>query len=167
MSLLVLNGSPSPGGRTRALAEAFVVAAGHGRIVDLAALDAEALLGRRRSGDLDEVLDAVRATARLVVVTPTYRATYTGLLKLVFDQLAEGDLAGTAVVAAATGASAAHRLPVDAALRALAASVGGWVVPTGVYATPEGVVGDVERAIAEADLVARGIPLAGRARVPV
>lgn len=133
---LALNGSPHPSSRTHALAAAAVEVAGGGRVVDLAALDAEGLLGRRAGTKVDQLVVEVQTAPLLVLATPIYRATYTGVLKLVFDLLPMEALAGTAVVLAGTGAAAQHHLALDTGLRALVASVGGWSAPTVAYGTP-------------------------------
>ena len=41
------------------------------------------------------VRDALRTSTVLVVASPTYKATYTGLLKLLFDQIGADELLGT------------------------------------------------------------------------
>ena len=48
----------------------------------------------------------------LVVATPTYKASFTGLLKIFLDQIDAGELAGIPTVALMTGGSDAHALAV-------------------------------------------------------
>ena len=71
----------------------------------------------------------------LVLVTPIYRATYSGLLKVLLDQLPAGALASKSCVLAATAGGPTHFLSLDTGMRALVASLDGWSVPTVVYAT--------------------------------
>ena len=85
---------------------------------------------------MQAVLEAIEAASILVLVTPIYRATYSGLLKVLFDQLPPSALAGKAVVLAATAGGPAHFLALDTGGRALVASLDGWTVPTVTYATP-------------------------------
>ena len=161
--LVALNSSPSTGSKTHALARLAIEQAGGGQLVDLAALDAEALLGRTSHPSVTDALAAVAAADILVVATPVYRATYNGVLKLLFDQLAQDALVGTAVVLCATAGSPLHYLSIDTGMRSLVASLGGWSVPTAVYATGEdfgegnvpgpAVTELVSRALAEADRV--------------
>jgi FMN reductase len=159
MSLVAVNGSPSASSRTHALAAAAVAIAGDGLLIDAGALDADALLMRGSSADVTAALEAMASASTLVLVTPVYRATFSGLLKLLLDQLPTDALADTAVVLGATGASPAHYLSLDTGLRAAVASLGGWSVPTVVYATnddfEDGVVAPavrsrLERALGEA-----------------
>jgi FMN reductase len=168
VSLLALNASPSSSSKTHAVAAAAVELAGEGHVVDLGDLDAEGLLGRRRDDSVASLLEEMATVDRLVLVTPVYRATYSGLLKVVFDQLAQGALGGTACVLAATAAGPIHFLSLDTGLRSLVASVEGWSVPTVVYAVPsdfdsEGkplqpVLERLSSALGEASQIARGRP---------
>jgi FMN reductase len=158
-----LSGSPAAASRSRALLErALALLEGYGaaaRRIHLADLPADALLGRREDPAVQSALAAVREARILIVSTPVYRATYSGLLKVFFDLLPQDALAGKVAVAIATGASPAHFLAVDHGLRPLFASVGAVVVPTGVYGidaqfrdgVPDAALLErVERAVAEA-----------------
>lgn len=107
-----------------------------GTLVDLAALPADALLGRAQDAALDRAVTAVTAAHIVVVATPIYRASYSGLLKVFFDLLAEGSLADKVAVPIATGGGPAHLLAIDHGLRPLLTSLGATVVAGGVYATP-------------------------------
>jgi FMN reductase len=128
VTVLAINASPSASSKTHTLAATAVELAGAGSVVDLAGLDAEALLGRRSDPAVDRLLASLSDASILVLVTPVYRATYSGLLKVVFDQLPQDALAGTA--------GAGHYLSLDTGLRSLVASLGGWSVPTVTYAVP-------------------------------
>jgi FMN reductase len=166
VSLLAINASPSSTSKTHAVAAAAVELAGEGRVADLGGLDAEGLLGRRPDDSVALLLEEMAAVDCLVLVTPVYRATYSGLLKVVFDQLAPGALAGTACVLAATAAAPVHYLSLDTGLRSLVASVEGWTVPTVVYALPthfdddgwplQAVLERLAAALGEASQVVRG-----------
>jgi FMN reductase len=132
--MLALNASASSSSRTHAVAVAAVELAGEGDVVNLSELDAEGLLGRRPDPVVTELMDLLGRKPRLVLVTPVYRATYSGLLKVLFDQLPQEALVGTACVLAATAAQPEHFLSIDTGFRALVASLGGWTVPTVTYA---------------------------------
>jgi len=172
MRAVGLSGSPERhGSRSRLLLELALTQLDAAGIevehVDLSALDASALLGRTRDPYVDAALAAL-ASARLVVVaTPVYRATYSGLLKVFLDLLPNGALAGQVALPIATGGSMSHQLALDHGLRPLLASLGALVVPTGVYASPEYFLDGypdrvlterLERAVAEALALARFAP---------
>lgn len=128
-------------------------------VIDLADLDANALLGRRKDPAVQQALGLVERANILVASTPVYRATYTGLLKVFFDLFPQRALEGKVAVGIATGASKAHRVAVDQGLRPLFASVNAELTPTGIYATdaelasPDAhakVLEQIDRAVLEA-----------------
>jgi FMN reductase len=137
VATVALTSSLQSAGKSARLAAGAIEFAGDGETFDLATLDAAALLGRARDGGVDHALAAVAAADILVVVTPVYRATYSGLLKVFFDLLPAHALAQTVSVLVASGGSGAHFLAVDTGMRALIASLDGWAVPATVYATPD------------------------------
>ncbi|APY87009.1 oxidoreductase [Streptomyces alfalfae] len=106
---------------------------------------------------LGAAIEAVREADGLIVVTPVFSASYSGLFKSFFDAVSGADkdaLAGKPVLVAATGGSARHSLVLDHALRPLFAYLRAVVVPTGVYAASEdwgaeGLAGRIDRAGAE------------------
>jgi FMN reductase len=95
------------------------------------------LLTRFPSPDLQATIDRVLAADGLVVVTPVFNASYSGLFKLFFDVLELDSLDGVPVVLGATGGSPRHSLVLDHALRPLFAYLGALALPTGVYAAAE------------------------------
>ena len=165
MTLLALNASHSTGSSTHHVAARAVELHGSGRVVDLATLDPAGLLGTGRDDEVTVLLEEVARCDTLVLVTPIYRATYSGLLKVLFDQLPPESLRGVPCVLAATAASPAHFLALDTGFRSLVASLGGWSVPTVVYATPAdldrdkrplaAVDGALGAALSEADVIRR------------
>jgi FMN reductase len=134
-----ISGSPAARSKSRLLLEhALAVLADSGAstsLIDLAALPADALLGRTRARDVDEALATVSRATIIVASTPVYRATYTGLLKVFFDLLPLDGLAGKTAIAIATGGAPGHQLVIDYGLRPLFASVGALTAPTGIYGT--------------------------------
>ena len=89
------------------------------------------------SEDLAEVIESVRRADGLVVVTPVFSASYSGLFKSFFDVLDADDLAGKPVLVAATAGTARHSLVIEHALRPLFSYLHAVVVPTGVFAASE------------------------------
>lgn len=144
---------------TRLAAEGAVT-----QLVDLAALPADALLGRGTAPAVTAAVDTVLRARIVVAGTPVYRATYSGLLKVFFDLLPQDSLIGKIGVPVVTGHGPAHALSVDHGVRPLFASLGAIVVANGVYATSaqfrDGTAGSellsaVERAVQEALNLAR------------
>ena len=67
------------------------------------------------------------------MASPTYKATYTGLLKLLFDQIAAGELHRTQAVPLMVGGAPNHVLAVDVHLRPLLLEVGCSCPTQGLY----------------------------------
>jgi FMN reductase len=134
-----ISGSPSARSKSRTLLEHALAALTERGVpttlIDLASLPADALLGRRKAGELDAALELVRDASIIVASTPVYRATYSGLLKVFFDQLPMNGLVDKTAIAIASGGSPAHLLVIDHGLRPLFASVGAITTPTGIYGT--------------------------------
>jgi FMN reductase len=168
---VALSGSPSRESKSRRLlAHGVDRLSTHGvktQIVDLCVLPADDLLGRSHSPEIGRALESVAAARLLLVGTPVYRASYSGLLKCFFDLLPQGALAGKTVILIATGGGPAHSLVIDYALRPLVASVGGLSVATGIYGTDAqfgangpgaSLLASVDRAVAEAqEVMAHGV----------
>jgi len=166
-----LSGSPNTSSRSRALLELALTAlerqgTGPGRLVDLATLPSDGLLARRQDAVVSDAIQSVVDAVIVVVSTPIYRATYSGLLKVFFDLLPQDALARKVAIPIATGGGSGHLLAVDHGLRPLLASVGALVVATGVYGTdaqfrggvPEpALVERIERAALEAASLAAGV----------
>ena len=87
--------------------------------------------------ELAEAIAKVRDADGLIVVTPVFAASYSGLFKTFFDVLEEGVLDGTPVLVAATAGTARHSLVLEHAMRPLFAYLHAVVVPTGVFAATE------------------------------
>jgi FMN reductase len=122
------------------------------------------------AGELAEAIETVRRADGLIVVTPVFAASYSGLFKTFIDVLEEGLLDGKPVLVAATAGTARHSLVLEHALRPLFAYLHAVVVPTGVFAATDdfGDVGldrRIERAAGElAALVGKVDPGARRRR---
>src|SRR5215207_942776 len=131
--------------RTRALVEAVGAALAHQRAVDLAVydlLDAGPGLGAAyaRTDLLPEaarVVEAVETADALIVGTPVYKGSYTGLSKHLFDLVDPGALGDKPVVLTATGGGPCHALVVEHQLRPLFGFFTALTVPTAVYASDQ------------------------------
>jgi FMN reductase len=135
MSFVTLVGNPREGSRTRAAAEhaAELVAGrlghtGRREVVDLAAL-APVLLHPRPPSEVGEALELVAGARVLLVAGPTYKGTYTGLLKVFLDRLPSQALAGTTALPILVMGDPRHALAVETHLRPLLVELGA-TVPT-------------------------------------
>jgi FMN reductase len=122
---------------------------------------------------LQAAIDATTAADGLIVASPIFNASYSGLFKLFFDVIERGGLRGTPTLLAATGGTARHSLAIDYALRPLFAYLNAATVATGVYAASDdwgatGVAADaslvdrIDRAAAELAIAIRQRPPTAR-----
>ena len=137
---LGISGSPSSTSRSRLLVarglERMAAAGTQTRLLDVGDLPADGLLGRAQHPEIAGALADLASAHVLVVGTPIYRATYTGLLKVFFDLLPAEGLAGKVTLPVATGGGPAHLLMVDHGIRPLIASLNGLTTAAAIYATP-------------------------------
>jgi FMN reductase len=70
------------------------------------------------------VADELQRVDALVVASPTYKATYTGLLKVFLDLYSSTSLVGVVAVPVMTAGSARHALAVEVHLRPLLTELG-------------------------------------------
>lgn len=129
----VVAGNPRP--RSRTLSSATYVARSlTGRdpdlVVDLATLGARLL--DWHDPDVAALVSEVGAADLVVVASPTYKATYTGLLKLFLDRFATDGLSGVAVPFM-LGAGPNHALAPELTLRPVLTEIGGLVPVRGLY----------------------------------
>lgn len=89
------------------------------------------------SPELQQRLDAIIGADAVIVATPIYSASYSGLFKMLVDVLPKDSLRGKPVLLGATGGTARHSLAIDHALRPLFAYLGALVAPTAVFAASE------------------------------
>lgn len=112
-SLVVLSGNPKPGSKTTAVAQALALelaatwtTAPSITVIELADLGGAVL----DPGDVRTAArrEAVAAADLVVVTTPSYKGSYTGLLKAFFDGYGPTSLSGVAAVAVTVAGSVAH-----------------------------------------------------------
>lgn len=136
MITTVVAGNPKPASRTLDAATVVLerlTGRAPDHVVDVIDLG-PGLLGW---GD-DAVSDAVRTVAAsnlvVVVASPTFKATYTGVLKLFLDQFATGDgLAGVVAVPLMLGAGPAHALAPEVFLKPVLVELGATVPAPALY----------------------------------
>ena len=84
---------------------------------------------------VERELAVVEQADIVVVTTPVYRGSYTGLFKHFFDFIHQDALIDKPVLLAATGGSERHALVIDHQLRPLFSFFQARTLPLGVYAT--------------------------------
>ena len=141
-SIVGVRGSPTSPSRTTVLVTEVTAAfaarlGGTAEVVELGPLLADLGAGPHR-GDIGDGAQRALATVEgadvLVVGSPAYRATYTGLFKLFFDHVGQYALVDTPVVLTATGGSDRHALLVEHQMRPLFGFFQAFTLPLGIFA---------------------------------
>jgi FMN reductase len=153
VSTVAVVGNPKPRSRTRAAAELVVerlTGAPPDVVVDVVDLG-PGLLGW---GDpaVEQAVATLRGAELAVVASPTFKATYSGLLKLFLDQVGTGDLAGVTAVPLMLGGGPTHALAPDLLLKPVLVELGATTPTRGLYLldrawdAPDALDGWLERA---------------------
>ena len=135
--IVTVVGNPRPASRTHGLARTLAAELAHvlpdattGE-VDLAALGPRVL--DQADPEASAAAGLVLAADVLVVASPTYKATYSGLLKAFLDRLATGSLAGKTAVPVLLGGAPNHQLAVDVHFTPLLLELGAAVPVRGLF----------------------------------
>ncbi|WP_239373907.1 NADPH-dependent FMN reductase [Frankia sp. Cj5] len=151
--IVVLSGNPRPASRTRTVArtvaeriarECAAGRGGHAAVPRPAAAGVEnidlALIAQYLFADTNGLVAAALASIRaadvLVVATPVYKGSYTGLLKAFLDLLPAGGLTGVIAVPVIVAGAPAHQAVAELHLRPLLAELGA-TVPTPAFSIVE------------------------------
>lgn len=89
------------------------------------------------AGAVRDAVTAVESADALIVASPVFNASYSGLFKSFFDLVDVDAMAGKPVLIGATGGSPRHSMVLDHAMRPLFSYLRTVVVPTGVYAAAQ------------------------------
>ena len=142
MRIAVVVGNPKAGSRTLKVATAVArqlqgPASGSADllVVDLAEYASE--LFDPASVTIAALLDSVAASDVVVVASPTYKATYTGLLKSFLDRYGNDALARTVCIPVMTGAAPIHALAPEVHLRPLLVELGASTPTRGLFVTEQ------------------------------
>jgi FMN reductase len=145
LQIVTVVGNPRPGSRTHDLARtlagelAQVLPGATVSDVDLAVLGSRVLeqADAAAAAAVKEVLGA----DVLVVASPTYKATYSGLLKAFLDRLGTGSLAGKRAIPVLLGGAPNHQLAIDVHFTPLLLELGAAVPVRGLFVLEADVAG--------------------------
>ncbi len=179
LSVVGVSGSTHAPSRTTALVSAVLDAVARDRgeagertdthLVRVDRIGAELAGAVRRDAlpaSIEDDLRRIETADLLVVASPVYRASFTGLFKHLFDVIDQHALVGTPVLLAATGGSERHGLMIEHQLRPLFGFFQSLTLPNPVYASDADFTDyrvsnpDITRRIDTA--VARALPLVAR-----
>ncbi|GAA1985665.1 FMN reductase [Isoptericola halotolerans] len=107
----------------------------------------DAMLTGFPSGGLAEALQTVAEADALILVSPLFTTTYSGLFKSFVDIIDPDALTGKPVLLGATGGTPRHSLALDYSMRPLLTYLRTQVMPTVVFAATDDWAGQDESAL--------------------
>jgi FMN reductase len=179
LSVVAVSGGLQRPSRTLVLVEEILAALSDLLPIDIHLIELGLLvpeLGRsvyrnQVPADLEAHLKAIETADALVVASPVFRASYTGLFKHLFDLVHQDALVETPVLLAATGGSERHALVIEHHLRPLFSFFQASTLPIGVYASERDFTGYTLTSPALRDRIAlaadRAVPWLHGARAAV
>jgi FMN reductase len=134
VSIAVVVGNPKPKSRTYQAAH-LVAEKLAGRPADLAIdlTELGAALLDWSDPEVAGLVEAIKASSLVVFASPTYKATYTGLLKLFLDRIAGGALAGVTAVPLMLGGHWQHALAPELLLKPVLVEIGATCPTRGLF----------------------------------
>lgn len=134
MTVAVVVGNPRPRSRTYKAAH-LVAERLTGQPADLSVdlADLGAALLDWSDTAITDLVTAVQASELLVVASPTYKATYTGLVKLFLDRFGSGALTGVTAVPLMLGGHWKHGLAADLLLKPVLVELGATCPTQGLF----------------------------------
>jgi len=140
MNIVGISGSPSLRSRSGWLLQLAQTRleswATHSTTVAIRELGGDALVAcDTQAAPIRAAVEQVVQSDLVIVSTPIYKASYSGLLKLFLDLLPQEALRGKTVLPLATGGSLAHLLALDYALKPVLSALGARDILDGVFAT--------------------------------
>jgi len=152
LNIAVVVGNPNPGGRTTKAGEAVATAitagaSGDANVETIELAEVAGVLFEWGNDDVANLTSRVAAADVIVTACPTYKATYTGLLKAFLDNYGNDGLAGCRAVPVMVGAAPAHALAPEVHLRPLLVELGASVPSRGLYVL-EDQIDDLDTVVA-------------------
>jgi FMN reductase len=141
----IAGSTTSPSSTRKLVANAVTAVAnrtgGSTSIIDIAEIGALSALSRADAAPaLEAALREVETADLLVVGSPVYKGSYTGLFKHFIDLVDYSALIGTPVALLATGGSDRHALVIEHQVRPLFAFFQAQVLGTGIFLTAKDIV---------------------------
>lgn len=164
-TIIGLSGNLDRPSKTHALVQLAVATAASrfdavGAVFDLSDFG-PSLGAARRVADLaptaQRALDVILQADALVVASPVYKGSFTGLFKHLFDLVDPEALRGKPVLLAASGGGDRHALVIEHQLRPLLGFFEAQTLPTGVYASDRDFVAGQPAASALIDRLERAV----------
>lgn len=157
MHIVTLAGSPKAISKSSSLlgyvSQRLAAEAVHAQHFSLQDLPMDALLaGDFKHPRIVALQAAIEHADGLIIATPVYKASFSGVLKTILDVLPQNALAHKTVLPLASGGSLAHLLALDYALKPVLSALKAEEILSGVFATDNQIQIHAEQVALDADL---------------
>lgn len=139
-NIVIISGSPNASSRLNGITQYVQQQLSEKNLstnlITVVSLPAEDLIQARfNSPAIIEANKLVEDADAVIIASPVYKASYTGVLKTYLDLLPQKGLDGKIIAPLFIGGTIAHLLSIDYALKPVLASMGAKLYVSGVYAT--------------------------------
>ncbi|MBA2873728.1 NADPH-dependent FMN reductase [Thermaerobacillus caldiproteolyticus] len=137
-NIVLISGSPSKNSKTASITNQLqkeLIERNHRTsLIDVRELPAEDLLyGNFNSKAITHTHELIRHADAVIVLSPVYKGSYTGILKAFLDLLPEKIFAGKVIAPVVTGGTIAHLLSIEYALKPIFSIMGAKEILHGVF----------------------------------
>jgi FMN reductase len=136
--IVIISGSTSVKSRSSALAQVVgnLLGKGGNQVEHICVRDIppeDLVYAKFDSPAIQEAATLISDADALVVISPVYKASYTGIIKAFFDLLPEKALAGKTILPIANGGTSAHLLALEYAFKPLFSILGARDILDGIF----------------------------------
>ena len=133
-NIVIINGANARTSRVNAVSQHIQKVAEAVSVIEVHQLPANDLLSANFASEEIKAANRLVQEADIVVVlTPVYKAAYSGILKTYLDLVPQKGLEGKTILPIAVGGSLHHLLAIDYALKPVLAALGATHILQGVY----------------------------------
>ena len=139
-NIVIINGANARTSRVNAIGQYIQQAAEVVSLIEVHQLPANDLLSANYASEAIKAANQLVQEADIVVVlTPVYKAAYSGILKTYLDLVPQKGLEGKTVIPIAVGGTLHHLLVIDYALKPVLAALGATNILQGVYVLDQAI----------------------------
>ncbi len=133
-NIVIINGTNTEGSRVNTIVHYIQKKQPNTQVIDVFKLPAEDLISANFNSEAIGKANAVVEQADIVIVlTPVYKASYTGILKTYLDLIPQKGLTDKTIIPIAVGGTLHHLLVIDYALKPVLSSLNARTILQGVY----------------------------------
>ena len=139
-NIVIINGANARTSRVNAIQQYIQQTTEAVSIIEVHQLPANDLLSANFVGEAMKAANQLVSNADIVVVlTPVYKAAYSGILKTYLDLIPQKGLEGKMILPIAVGGTLHHLLAIDYALKPVLSALGATNILQGVYIVDQAI----------------------------